>query len=158
MPRQNSSYRAPKAGNAKVSNPPWASTPGPRNLESMTASHLRDTQNVVTQELSPRKSQVRACVLRRNGGRYMLPRSPRTPTTMQIGHCTRETPSPGRSRDYVPAEGTMFFLPPGSASEFNPPPVSSLKVEPFRLGLQVASSPSRSCFSLFQRGFAFHSS
>ena len=149
MPRQNSSYRAPTARYAKVFNSPRAIAPGTRNLDSMTANHLRDTQNVASQELSPRKSLVRARVLRRNGDWYMLPRSPRTPTAMQIRHYTRDAPGPGQSHDYISTEGTMF-LPAGKASEFNASPVSCLEVAPFRAELQGDSLSSRSYLILFQ--------
>ena len=158
MPRQTSSYRfQKKARNTEVSDSRWTNTPGTRNLDPMTASHLRDTQDI--QELSVRKSQARARVLRRNGGRYMLPRSPTTPTTMGIEKVhSCQTPDAGRFHDYVSTEGTAFFLPAGRAPRFNAPPVSCLEVAPFQAKLQVDSSPSTSCSSVcFCIGFHIYS-
>lgn len=97
-------------------------------------------------QASPGRSQarVRGCALKRNGDRYMLPRSPRSPTTMRIQQGrTGEITTFNRSKDYVSIEGTVLCLLMGSwmASD-DTSLVSRLQVAPFRAGLQMGSSPS----------------
>ncbi len=110
----------------------------------MTVNHLRDTQDVVIQESSPDRPRAAAHVLRRNGGRYMLPRSPRTPTATGIEQVyTHETP------DYVSTEGTVFFT-TGGTSEFDISPVYCLGIAPFTVDMQGDSSPSKFPIRPFQ--------